>query len=67
MIASDEIYADFSAAAISQPAELPIFPNADFAAAFRRIKESPNATTAALGIKVELGQSVSWMAWSGGS
>jgi hypothetical protein len=60
MIVAGEIFADLSAAAISQPAEVAIFSNAELAAAFRRINGSPIAATTALGIRVEPGQSVSW-------
>ncbi len=60
MIAAGEIFADLSAAAIAQPAEVAIFSNAELAAAFRRINGPPSATTTALGMGVEPGQSVSW-------
>jgi hypothetical protein len=67
MIAGGEIFADLSDAAISQPAEVAIFSNAELAAAFRRINGSPNATATALEIKVEPGQSVSWDGMASGA
>lgn len=60
MIAAGEIFADLSAAPISQPGEVAIFSNAEFAAAFQRINGPPDATKMDLRIKVEPGQPVSW-------
>jgi putative transposase len=60
MIATGEIFADLSASAVAQPAEVAIFANAELAAAFRLINGSSIATTTPLGISAEPGQSVSW-------
>lgn len=60
MVAAGEIFADLRAAAISQPAEVAIFPNAELAVALRRINGSLNAAPTGLGIKLQLGESLSW-------
>lgn len=60
MIAAGEIFTDLSAAAVSRPAEVTVFANAEVAAAFRNTSGAPPDARLGREIKIVPGEAVSW-------